>query len=68
MWLNNQKIEKKKTIAKKYAKYVHVGEKRALKEFPLIKDFLLNPLIQKELKLSEEEIEYLQKGRLTIAN
>src|SRR3990172_3078627 len=42
MWLNNQKIEKKKTIAKKYAQYVHVGEKRALKEFALVKKFLLN--------------------------
>jgi replication factor C large subunit len=68
MWLNNQKIEKKKTIAKKYAQYVHVGEKRALKEFALVKKFLLNPQIQKELKLSEEEIEYLKKGELAVTN
>ena len=60
MWLNNQKIEKKKSIAKKYAAFVHVGEKRALKEFPMIKPFLLNPKIQQELKLSEDEIAWLQ--------
>ncbi|MBW6442251.1 replication factor C large subunit [Patescibacteria group bacterium] len=60
IWMNNQKVEKKKTIAKKYAKYVHIGEKRALKEFSIIKQFLLKPEIQKELKLSEGEISYLE--------
>jgi len=61
IWLNNRRIEKKKSIAKKYARYVHIGEKRALKEFPIIKAFLLKPDVQKELKLSEDEIEYLNK-------
>ncbi len=61
IWLNNRRIEKKKSIAKKYARYVHVGEKRALKEFSMIKAFLLNPVVQKELKLSEDEIGYLNK-------
>ncbi len=61
MWLNNQKIEKKKTIAQKYAQYVHIGGKRALKEFALIKQFLSNQKIQKELKLSDEEIAWLKK-------
>jgi len=61
IWMHNQKTEKKKSIAKKYARYVHVGEKRALKEFPLYKIILLNPKVQKDLKLSEEEIEYLNK-------
>ena len=61
MWLNNRRIEKKKSIAKKYARYVHVGEKRALKEFNSIKAFLIKPSVQKELKLSEEEVEYLNK-------
>ncbi|MEK6741875.1 MAG: replication factor C large subunit, partial [Nanoarchaeota archaeon] len=61
MWLNNQKIEKKKTIAKKYAKYVHIGEKRALYEFPTIRTFLLKPEVQEELNLTTEEIEYLNK-------
>ena len=62
IWLNNRKIEKKKSIAKKYSRYVHVGEKRALKEFSTIKPFLLNPNVQKELKLSEEEVTYLNKN------
>ncbi len=63
IWLNNRRIEKKKSIARKYAKYVHVGEKRALKEFPMIKQFLLEPDIQKELRLSEDEIGYLNKPK-----
>ena len=62
IWLNNRRIEKKKSIAKKYAQYVHIGEKRALKEFMTIKQFLLNSGVQKELKLSEDEIEYLNKN------
>ena len=61
IWLNNRRIEKKKSITKKYARYVHIGEKRALKEFPTIKAFLLNSGVQKELKLSDDEIEYLNK-------
>ena len=61
IWLHNQRTAKKKTIAQKYAKYVHVGEKRALNEFPILKPILKNPLVQKELKLTQEEIEYLEK-------
>ncbi len=60
IWLSNKRIEKKKAIAAKYAQYVHIGEKRALAEFAMIKPFLLKPEIQKELRLSEEEVEYLQ--------
>ncbi len=63
IWLNNRKIEKKKSIANKYAKYVHVGQKRALKEFPTIRQILLNPKVQEELRLSEEEILYLNKPK-----
>ena len=59
--MNNQRTAKKKTIAQKYARYVHVGEKRAMNEFPLIRTIILSkPEIQKELKLNEEEIEYLR--------
>ncbi|MDP2628712.1 MAG: replication factor C large subunit [Nanoarchaeota archaeon] len=60
MWMNNQRIAKKKSIAQKYAQYVHVGEKRALREFPMIKTILKNPEVHKELKLTEDEIEYLK--------
>jgi replication factor C large subunit len=60
IWMNNQKTAKKKTIAQKYAGHVHIGEKRAMREFPVIKMIIKsNPEIQKEIKLNEEEIEYL---------
>ena len=62
IWLNNQRTAKKKSIAQKYARYVHVGEKRAMKDFPLIKQIInSNSQIQKELRLSEEEVSYLEK-------
>ncbi len=62
MWLNNKRIEKKKSISKKYSQYVHVGLKRALKEFAIVKKVLMKPEVQKELKLTEDEIEYLNKN------
>ena len=61
IWLNNQRTSKKKSIAQKYAKYVHVGTKRAMSEFPTIKNFLRNPKIQQELKLSDDEVDYVMK-------
>lgn len=62
IWLNNQRTAKKKSIAQKYARYVHVGEKRAMNEFPIIKQIIKsNPKIKEELKLDNEEIEYLEK-------
>ena len=60
IWMNNQRTEKKKSIAQKYSKYAHVGGKRAMIEFPIIKQVLKSDKkIQEELKLSEEEIVYL---------
>ena len=61
IWLNNRKTEKKKSISKKYSKYVHIGEKRAIREFPMFVSILRKPSVQKELRLSEDEIEYLNK-------
>ena len=62
IWLHNQRTQKKKSISQKYAHYVHVGEKRAMNEFPIVKNILkASPKIQKELKLDAEEIEYLEK-------
>lgn len=61
IWLNNQKIIKKKTIAKKYARFVHCSSKRALKDFELIRPMLQSPEIQQKLRLSEEEIDFLKK-------
>jgi len=60
IWLNNQKTVHKKSICYKYAQLVHVSQKRAMAEFPVIKQIVKSNLeIQKELKLEEEEIEYL---------
>lgn len=61
IWLNNQRVAKRKSIAIKYAKFMHIGEKRALHEFPVIKNILKDPKIRKELKLEQEEIEYLDR-------
>lgn len=61
IWMNNQKNIKKKSIAIKYAEYVHIGQKRAMQEFPIIKQIInSNSDIPKELKLDEEELEYLK--------
>jgi len=61
IWLNNQKHGKKKTIAIKYAKKTHVGYKRIMAEWKEIKLILKNPIIQKELRLDEDEIDYVMK-------
>ena len=59
IWLHNQKSEKKKTIAKKYARFVHCSVKRAMRDFALLKPIMLSPSIQQGLKLSEEEVDFL---------
>ena len=62
IWMNNMRTMKKKSIAKKYARLVHVGEKRAMNEFPIIKQIIKsNTQIQKELKLDEDELAYIYK-------
>ncbi len=61
IWLNNQKTMQKKSICQKYSQYVHVSYKRAMSEFPVIRQILKsNQGIQKELKLSEEEMDYIR--------
>lgn len=59
IWMNNQRIAKKKTIAKKYATLVHCSTKRALRDFTLLLPILKDESVQKKLKMSDEEIEYL---------
>ena len=61
IWMINQKYKHKKSISQKYAKFCHVGVKRAMKEFPIIKPFLKNPANSLALKLTEDEIGYLQR-------
>lgn len=59
IWMHNQKTEKKKTIAKKYAAMVHCSTKRALRDFAMLKPILKHIDIQKKLKLSDEEIAFI---------
>ncbi|HLC32084.1 MAG TPA: replication factor C large subunit [Candidatus Nanoarchaeia archaeon] len=62
IWMNNQRIVNKKTIAKKYASLVHCSVKRAMRDFELLRPIINSkPEIQKELKLSDEELAYLNK-------
>ncbi|MEK6828711.1 MAG: replication factor C large subunit [Nanoarchaeota archaeon] len=61
MWMNNQKNAMKKTIAQKYSKLTHIGEKRAMRDFPIIKNIIRNPETVKELRLNDEEVAYLEK-------
>lgn len=61
IWMNNQRTVYKKSISEKYARHAHIGIKRAMNEFPIFKQIInSNEKIAKELKLSEEELEYLK--------
>ena len=61
IWLNNQRHSKKKTIAEKWGKRTHIGKKRALRDWREIKAILKNPVIQKQLKLDNDEVDYVMK-------
>jgi replication factor C large subunit len=61
IWLQNQRSLKKKSICGKYAKYCHISIRTAMKDFMLLKIILKNQKIREQLKLSEEEIVYLDK-------
>ncbi len=62
IWLINQKLKKKKNISEKYAKYCHISIKKAMKDFPLIRQILKNEQVQQELRLDEEEVEFLNQS------
>lgn len=61
IWINNSRDAQKKTIIAKYASHIHCSKQKAAKEFNTIKPMLKIAKIQKELKLSEPEIEYVMK-------
>ena len=61
IWLQNQRAAKKKTICQKYAKLCHISTKTAMKDFLLLRVILGNEEIRKGLKLSSDEIVYLDK-------
>jgi replication factor C large subunit len=61
IWLHNQKTLQKKTIAKKYARMVHCSLKRIMRDFDILRPIMKKPIVQQQLKLSEEEMDYLAK-------
>jgi len=61
IWLQNQRAAKKKTICQKYSHRCHISTKQAMKDFLLLRIILKEPMIRKELKLSNDEIAYLDK-------
>ncbi|MFH1452008.1 MAG: replication factor C large subunit [archaeon] len=62
IWLQNQRAAKKKTICQKYAYHCHISTKTAMKDFLLLKVILQSEKIRGQLKLSEDEIAYLDKS------
>lgn len=61
IWLQNQRAAKKKTICQKYARLTHTSTKGAMKNWLLIREILKNPKVREGLKLSSDEVEYLDK-------
>ena len=62
MWIAKNRNAKKRSIAEKIAEKTHMSKKRAFTEmFPYLKATLNNEAMKKELKLDEEEIEWLKK-------
>jgi replication factor C large subunit len=61
IWLQNQRTAKKKSICQKYAKHCHISTKTAMKDFLLLRQILSNGNIRGELKLTDEEVAYLDK-------
>ncbi|MEK6858414.1 MAG: replication factor C large subunit [Nanoarchaeota archaeon] len=61
IWLNNQKSAKKKTIAQKYARLVHCSIKRVMRDFELLKPIMQKPEVQSQLRLEQDEVEFLKR-------
>jgi replication factor C large subunit len=62
IWLNNRIMSKKKTIAQKYARFVHCSTKRAMSDFNIIKKIVIsNQEIARNLQLTDEEMEFVKK-------
>ncbi|MEK6872120.1 MAG: replication factor C large subunit [Nanoarchaeota archaeon] len=72
IWLANQKNQKRKIIAAKYAKFTHMSAKKANKEsflFPFILDNL-DEKTKKVMHFEETDAAYIQekKGAMIVAN
>jgi replication factor C large subunit len=61
IWLQNQRAAKKKSICEKYARIAHCSVKSAMKDWLMLRLVLGSEGIKRELDLSSEEIEYLEK-------
>ncbi len=61
IWLNNQRIMKKRSICAKFSKNYHISNKKAMSDFMLLKTILKNKNVQKEMKLTQEEIDYINE-------
>ncbi len=62
IWLANQKNQKKKSIAMKYARFSHMSKRKAMKEnflFP----FIIDESMKKELDLDDNELDYLKEKK-----
>lgn len=61
IWLSNQRNAKRKSISIKYAQFCHISIKRAVQDFPIVRNIIKNkPEVYKQLKLEDEEIEFLE--------
>ncbi len=61
IWQANMQNSKMKSIAEKMAISTHISTKEAIKNFRLYKN-IINEEITKELRLTDEEIEYLKNN------
>ncbi len=60
IWQANMKFAKRKTIAEKLAHIVHKSPKYIIKNFPIYKNILKDRELQQQLKLDEEQVEWLE--------
>jgi replication factor C large subunit len=60
IWLANQKNAKKKSIAAKLAPKLHIGKKQAFKDLYVLRAVKDKDELGKELRLENEEIDYLK--------
>lgn len=59
MWFAKQRNAKKRSIAGKIARATHTSLRKTLREFSLMKEFLKSGNIQQNLRLNDDEIEFL---------
>lgn len=63
IWIHNQKIAKKKSIAIKFARLVHCSAKRAMRDFNLLLPIINKESVRTKLDLSDEELAFLESHR-----